>query len=269
MTIEQLVEEMEENEDEVECSLCNELTAKVDCHYDEDEGYICPNCLENSVKCSWCGMYFDRSECRHEVDMGWLCSRCEAAIKSRGETLTFRENDYWDFLDEGVLDRDPFDHHDPDYDEDEAADLIAYEIDRASNSRYDDAIDSLQEGFNWNEKVELEYDYLTVTVYGPMRDADDWDEWEQSGSYTYEVSKDSIAEALWEFMTEEDAVDVPGGLETLEDNDEWTKFLETHFDNLLDKYYDKLLDYYEDNAKEAARDDEDFVEHTYYDGDDY
>lgn len=70
MTIEQLIEEMEENEDTVECTWCEEL--------------------------------FDKSECRKEVDLGWLCSRCEAAIKSRGETLTFKENNYWDFLDEDV-----------------------------------------------------------------------------------------------------------------------------------------------------------------------
>ena len=68
MTIKQLVEEMEENEDEVECTWCNEL--------------------------------FGKDQCRYEVDLGWLCSRCEAAIKSRGETLTFKENNYWDFLDE-------------------------------------------------------------------------------------------------------------------------------------------------------------------------
>lgn len=70
MTIEQLVEEMEENEDTVECTWCNDL--------------------------------FDKSECRKEVNLGWLCSRCEAAIKSRGETLTFKENTYWDFLDEDI-----------------------------------------------------------------------------------------------------------------------------------------------------------------------
>lgn len=70
MTIEQLVEEMEENEDTVECTWCNDL--------------------------------FDKSECRKEVDLGWLCSRCEMAIKSRGETLTFREGNYWDFLDEDI-----------------------------------------------------------------------------------------------------------------------------------------------------------------------
>ena len=72
MTIEELVEEMEENEDTVECTWCNDL--------------------------------FDKSECRKEVDLGWLCSRCEMAIKSRGETLTFREGNYWDFLDESVED---------------------------------------------------------------------------------------------------------------------------------------------------------------------
>jgi Zn finger protein HypA/HybF involved in hydrogenase expression len=70
MTIEQLVEEMEENEDTVECTWCNDL--------------------------------FDKDQCRYEVDLGWLCSRCEMAIKSRGETLTFREGSYWDFLDEAL-----------------------------------------------------------------------------------------------------------------------------------------------------------------------
>lgn len=70
MTIEQLIEEMEENEDTVECTWCNDL--------------------------------FDKSECRKEVNLGYLCSRCEAAIKSRGETLTFKENSYWDFLDESA-----------------------------------------------------------------------------------------------------------------------------------------------------------------------
>jgi hypothetical protein len=367
MTIEQLVEEMEENEDNVECSLCNELAAKTDCHYDEDEGYICPECLEHSVKCSWCGMYFDRSECRHEVDLGWLCDRCEAAIKSRGETLTFRENNYWDFLDEKLdidlsncvdysdfeiwginrdnkavlikryenvdchdLDaeqkiydemhdidgafvfmfakdgspillswnpyvlslyngqeiifddarydeaatkaltrkfdedfrsRDPFDHHDPDYDEVEVADRLADFSDKAHDDKYDDAIDSLDEEFDGNKKVDLEYTDLTVTAYGPKRDVDDWDEWDVTGEYTYKVDKNDVATAIWDnWITEEDAADVQGGLETLEDNDEWEKFLEVHFDDLFDKYYDKLLDYYEDDAKEDASRDENFLD---------
>lgn len=68
MTIEQLVEEMEENEDEVECTWCNDL--------------------------------FPKDMCRKEVNLGWLCSRCADGIMSRGESLTFKENNYWDFLDE-------------------------------------------------------------------------------------------------------------------------------------------------------------------------
>jgi hypothetical protein len=61
---------------------------------------------EDTVECTWCEDLFDKSECRYEVDLGYLCSRCEAAIKSRGETLTFRENNYWDFLDEDVSQKD-------------------------------------------------------------------------------------------------------------------------------------------------------------------
>ena len=74
MTIKDLVEEMEENEDTVECTWCEDL--------------------------------FDKSECRYELNLGWLCSRCQAAIMSRGETLTFRENSYWDFLDEDTSSKD-------------------------------------------------------------------------------------------------------------------------------------------------------------------
>ena len=77
MTIEQLVEEMEENEDTVECTWCEDL--------------------------------FDKSECRYEVNLGWLCGRCQSAIMSRGESLTFREGNYWDFLDEST---DPKEVHD-------------------------------------------------------------------------------------------------------------------------------------------------------------
>lgn len=129
MTIDGLVEAMEENEDVVECKECFNLVAKESCTK-SDHGYICKECAgapleeagslsdivetfededdidEDTVQCTWCEDTFDRSECRYEVDLGWLCSRCEMAIKSRGETLTFREGSYWDFLDEeaGLLD---------------------------------------------------------------------------------------------------------------------------------------------------------------------
>ena len=92
MSIKELVEAMEENEDTVECALCNELFPKEECHHHENEGWVCSDCLENTVECTWCGFLYDSSDCRYEVDLGWLCGRCEGAIKSRGETLTFREN---------------------------------------------------------------------------------------------------------------------------------------------------------------------------------
>lgn len=229
MTIEQLVEEMEENEDEVECTWCNDL--------------------------------FPKDMCRKEVNLGYLCPRCADGIMSRGETLTFKENNYWDFLDEDTDRRDPLDHHDPNYDEVEVADHLAYLSDKVHDDRYDDAIDSLDEEFDGNKKVDLEYTDLTVTAYGPKRDVDDWDEWDVTGDYTYSVDKNDLATTIWEnWITEEDVADVPGGLEALEDNDAWEQFLETHFDALFDKYYDKLLEYYEDDAKYEASRDEDFLD---------
>jgi hypothetical protein len=104
--IKSLVEMMEENEDTVECVCCQELHPKEDCKRDEKHGWICPDCTDKAVECTWCEELFDRSECRYEVDLGWLCDRCEAAIKSRGETLTFREGSYWDYLDEDMSDQD-------------------------------------------------------------------------------------------------------------------------------------------------------------------
>ena len=100
MTIEQLVETMEENEDHVECAGCEELFPKEDCFRKEGIGWLCGDCEDRIVKCTWCDELYDKGECRYEVDLGWLCDRCEAGIKSRGETLTFREGNYWDFLDE-------------------------------------------------------------------------------------------------------------------------------------------------------------------------
>jgi hypothetical protein len=126
MTIEQLVEEMEENEDEVECTWCNDL--------------------------------FPKDLCKKEVNLGWLCSRCADGIMSRGEKLAFVENNYWDFLDEDAGPRDPFDHHDPEYDEDEAADYMADLIDGAKDAKYDDAIDSLDESRDPFDHHDPDYD---------------------------------------------------------------------------------------------------------------
>ena len=103
MTINQLKEAMEENEDTVECAGCEELFPKEECFHKEGIGYLCGDCEDRIVKCVWCDDLYDKGECRWEVDFeGWLCDRCQSAIMSRGETLTFREGNYWDFLDENL-----------------------------------------------------------------------------------------------------------------------------------------------------------------------
>jgi hypothetical protein len=201
MSIEDLVEAMEENEDEVEYRSCGELTSK--------------------------------SECR-ATDRGWVCPICAG-------------------LDE-FYERDPFDHHDPAYDEDEAADALADMIDSAKDARYDRALDSLDESIDPRELVELEYPELTVTLYGPQRDVDDWDETEHTDSHVFLVSKVDIATAIWEnWITEEDVVDVEGGLEALEDDTAWEQFLETRFDDLFEKYHAQILEYFKDEATEDFR----------------
>ena len=208
MTIEQLVEEMEENEDEVECTWCNDL--------------------------------FPKDMCKKEVNLGYLCPRCADGIISRGETLTFKENNYWDFLDEKF---------DIDFEDEASSDSLDDKAD-LDNSFAD--VDFFNEDFDSNEKVDLEYTDLTFTVYGPQRDVDDWDEWEKTSDYTYTVDKSDVAAVIWDFMTEEDAKTVAGGLEALEDNETWEKFLDVHFDELLEKYYEQVLEYYEDAAKEEC-----------------
>ena len=314
-TIKELVETMEENEDQVECAGCEELFNKDECTHKDGIGYLCGDCEDRIVKCTWCEELYDKGECRYEVDLGWLCSRCEMAIKSRGETLTFREGSYWDFLDEDLGDsrtlrdlvKDSINHFvndlgkDPwadDFADDVIADLeanydlevpsdmtkysdwcsaVASEVSRQVNSQlnenapkevhdlgntYDGGYPEvapedveLEEAAQPRETVDLEYDALTITLCGNKRDVDDWDEIDHTDSYTYTVDKGDVATTIWEnFITEEDVTDVPGGLEALEDDETWEKFLEDHFDGLFEKYYDKILDYYEESAAEEFQD---------------
>lgn len=235
MTIDELVEAMEENEDEVECTWCNEL--------------------------------FDKSECRKEVSLGWLCDRCQAAIMSRGEPLTFKENNYWDFLDESVEATTwvcLFDGKElgtvTATNEQEAYEKMEKTWPELQYNMYDGVAvvepveDSINESMDPHDLVELEYPSLTVTLYGPQRDVDDWDEVEHTTSHVFLVPKVEVATAVWEnWITEEDVVDVEGGLETLEDDTAWEKYLETHFDDLFEKYHQQILDYFKDEAVEDFR----------------
>lgn len=303
MTIEQLVEEMEENEDIVECKWCEELYDKIDCRYEVDMGWLCEQCID-AIK--------SRGEQLHFIDEPLVEAIADDTVELQYDELTVRldgeqrdaddidEIEYtdayvysvdrdevikaiWDFVDEedtqdvpGGLDvlvdndkmREEFLEANfnklfnkyyqelLDYFEDDATEAFSKAYD---DYQYDVRSRWFDEGFSTNKKpsdrVNLEYDNLTITLQSDKYDADDWDEVEYSDSYTFSVDKEDVATAIWEnFITEADVVDVPGGLEALEDETTWEKFLETHFDILFEKYYNKLLYYFEEAAVEAFED---------------
>jgi hypothetical protein len=122
-------------------------------------------------------------------------------------------------------------------------------------ARYNDR-DFVNESYSKDpqDQVELEYPELTVTLYSSKHDVDDWDEVEHTDSHVYLVPKVEVATAIWEnWITDEDVVDVDGGLEALEDDTAWEKFLETHFDGLFEKYHAQVLEYFKEEATEDFR----------------
>ena len=187
-TIDQLVEMMEENEDIVECKWCDEL--------------------------------FDKSECRYEVDLGWLCDRCQQAIKSRGESLTFREGSI-----DGSLE--------------ESMGLADYVVEL----EYD----------------ELTANVVKRVIPATLEDPEDYEEGEFTGPYTYQVDAEKVAEVLLSnFMSEDDFADLPGGKADLDDSDTYEKFFNEHLDDLLVKYNEQLLKHFEEDAAEEANNSEKF-----------
>jgi hypothetical protein len=114
---------------------------------------------------------------------------------------------------------------------------------------------TMTETIDPRELVELEYPSLTVTLYGSATyDLDGLDDFEYTGSHVFLVPKVEVATAIWEnWITEADVVDVDGGLDALEDDDAWEKFLETHFDALFEKYNEQLLIYFKEEAEEDFR----------------
>lgn len=92
LSFKNLVEDLEDNENTVECIGCLELFNKSECRYDDDLGWLCPDCDGSVVRCAWCGDVYPESECTTEVDLGHICNYCRAALLSRGEHLTFTED---------------------------------------------------------------------------------------------------------------------------------------------------------------------------------
>ena len=115
---------------------------------------------------------------------------------------------------------------------------------------FDDLDDDLNEAVAPKGEVDFEYTDLEVTIQGPKRDVDDWDEETFIDKYTYTVDRNQVATDIWEnFFTEEDA-DIDGGLESLEIDSVWYAFLERRLDDLIEKYYDQLLEFYREAAAE-------------------
>lgn len=111
-----------------------------------------------------------------------------------------------------------------------------------------DAVNKVTESKSFDPKQEIEFDYdgLSATAVDS-----DWNENTYTRDYTYKVSAEDVATAIWEmFLTYEDVADVSGGFDTLEDDKAWKKFLDTHFEALLEKYYEQLSDYFQDMAQD-------------------
>jgi hypothetical protein len=228
MTVESLVEMMEENEDTVECKVCEELHDKTKCHKDDKLGWVCEACsskqLKESATTTWTCFFDDR-----EVGTVEAATEDEAYAKME---QTWPELQYGKY--DGVAMVEP------------AAGLA----EAAATNIYPTEL---------NRYVTLTYSDMSVPIVtrvipATREDPEDYEEEYRTDVFEYEVHVDDVATVIYEnFMTEEDAAQVPGGMEALEDNDAWLEFLKSNFDKLFEKYYKELLDYYEEEAEEAAR----------------
>ena len=276
MTIEQLVEAMEENEDEVECRACEELHNKSACHYDEEHGWVCEACSKqlmteafnpnDKVEFIYDSLFVTLQGPKRAAD-DW--DEAEESVRhSFYKTKEDVATDVWENFIEEADAKDVEGGLETLEDDKAWNDFLVKHFDELLDKYYDkllkyyedDARKEYEETHSLNESaaadnlVELEYPSLTVTLYGKQRDVDDWDELEHTTSHVFLVSKVEVATAIWEnWITEEDVKDVEGGLETLEDDTAWEKFLETHFDDLFEKYEKQILEYFKEEAAEDFR----------------
>lgn len=231
MTIKDLVEAMEENEDTVECTWCEDL--------------------------------FEKSECRYEVNLGWLCSRCEAAIKSRGETLTFKENNYWDFLDEDVATKESswicvFDNKEignvTATTEEEALEKMMQKYPDYAYGSYDgcfwvilesdetDTTGLSESSHKYDDTVELEYEDFDDS-YGPS-------------TYTYRVERNAVIEYLCDQALDKLSDEEVQKLLKLSkppyecDNEEYFQAVDDNFDEVFKKFEGDIYEYFREACVE-------------------
>lgn len=226
MTIKDLVEAMEENEDMVECTWCEDL--------------------------------FEKSECRYEVNLGWLCDRCQAAIMSRGEPLTFRENNYWDFLEEDTTAKDliwicVFDGDEigtvTAKTEEEAVEKMQHDYPEYPYGLYDGCFEvfpeeedetdttSLSESSHkYDDTVELEYEDFDDS-YGPS-------------TYTYSVERSAVIEYLCDRALDKLSDEEVQELLKLSkppyecDDEEYFQAVDDNFDEVFKKFEGDIYEYF-------------------------
>jgi hypothetical protein len=116
------------------------------------------------------------------------------------------------------------------------------------------------------ETFDLEYDDISVTVYGDYHDTNYYeepyyDEDEREISWTYTITKDELIECLYELLE---------GTYTGTD-EEFNTFLQSDYKRLFDEKNDEILNYFRDRATEDAQENnsEEYFSEPDYESDDW
>ena len=280
MTIEALIEEMEEFEDMVECKECYDLKPKSDCKYEEGRGYVCAECSSRSVKEAVAKTPETVELCYDDLEITIFGEKRDADDWDEKEvTVDFvyevEKNDVATFMYESCLTEEDIKDVPGGFDTldaDDAAwenfinnnfDILFEKYEKQILDYYREAAtEKCQENTTWDdyfacdesvnkeamkdaskEKVAFEYEFET----GQYEDA-------KVTRYIHKVSKEDVEETLFEFvLADDDFTELSYDREELsEDRALYNKFFAEYFDKLVNKYYENLLNLYEDAACEAA-----------------
>ena len=118
--------------------------------------------------------------------------------------------------------------------------------------------------------LRTEYHEPTGPDYWSGGDSGYYDEREETVNYDLDVDGDEVYEVLWELIGDEEINQAKEeGLDLVDSDDDWYKYLLNHFDDLAKKYEDDLKSKFYDRAVEAAEESNQ-INYDSYDGyDDY
>jgi ribosomal protein L37AE/L43A len=149
MTIDDLVEAMEENEEQVECRACEELHDKSACHYDKERGWVCEACSKQSITEA-----FNPNE---KVEFTY--DELKVTLQS-----SKRSEDDWDEAEESV--RYSFYKTK----EDVATDIWENFIEEADVKDVDGGLETLEDDKAWNDFLAKHFDDLLDKHYDKLLD---------------------------------------------------------------------------------------------------